>query len=322
MKTPLRIAITSGDPDGIGMEIVSKALVRLKPQKNVHFFIWRSTDANSIDLKRIDRVFSRVTVGSWQEALSYPRKTHKQIVEIVSKLPAAKWVEISAQACMFGHIQGIATAPLSKTSIIHAGFKDIGHTEILKRVAATSNVHMSFIGSQFSVVLATGHQSTVKAIQGLNAKVLTSAINAAEELRSLLPREKRNLPIAVLGVNPHAGESGLLGDEETEVIQPVIEDFNKRKIAVEGPLVPDAAFLPKNWKKYSVFVATYHDQGLIPFKTVHKHQSGVHLSMGLPFVRTSVDHGTAKDIFGRNIADYRSMLESIEWCIKLGSSKM
>ncbi|MGE3758312.1 MAG: 4-hydroxythreonine-4-phosphate dehydrogenase PdxA, partial [Pseudobdellovibrionaceae bacterium] len=177
------------------------------------------------------------------------------------------------------------------------------------------------IGSKFSVVLATGHQPTKKAIENLDSKVLTSAIKAALELRSLLPKEKKNLPVGVLGVNPHAGESGLLGSEEDELIKPVIDAFRTEKSAVEGPLVPDAAFLPKMWKKYSVYVAAYHDQGLIPFKTVHQHQSGVHISMGLPFVRTSVDHGTAKDIFGRNIADYRSMLESIEWCIKLCSVK-
>lgn len=303
------------------MEIVSKALIRLGPLKNVHLFLWRSPETNKTDLKRIDRKFSRVSVSSWQEALSYPRKSNKQIIEIVSKLSPAKWVETSAQACMFGHIQGIATAPLSKTSIIQSGFRDMGHTEILKRVANVDDVHMSFIGSKFNVVLATGHLPTKKAIQSLNKKNLTSAILAAEELTELLPKQKQRLPIAVLGVNPHAGEKGLLGDEENELIIPLLESLREKRINVEGPLVPDAAFLPKNWQQYSVFVAAYHDQGLIPFKTVHQHESGVHISMGLPFVRTSVDHGTAKDIFGRNKADYRSMLESIEWCIKLCVSK-
>ncbi|MES2962733.1 MAG: 4-hydroxythreonine-4-phosphate dehydrogenase PdxA, partial [Bdellovibrionota bacterium] len=118
-------------------------------------------------------------------------------------------------------------------------------------------------------------------------------------------------------LNPHAGEEGLIGESELDVHAKALAFAAEKKIAVEGPLVPDAAFFEKNWKRYSVFVANYHDQGLIPFKMIHGQESGIHVTMGLPFVRTSVDHGTAKDIFGKDKADPRSMYQALEWAIRL-----
>jgi 4-hydroxythreonine-4-phosphate dehydrogenase len=120
--------------------------------------------------------------------------------------------------------------------------------------------------------------------------------------------------LAIVGVNPHAGEQGLLGDEEALLRQLLGAD-------VRGPLVPDAAFLPANWGLYSVYVCPYHDQGLIPFKLVHGFDSGVHMTLGLPFIRTSVDHGTAKDIFGKNKARAGSMKDAITTAIRLAKEK-
>jgi 4-hydroxythreonine-4-phosphate dehydrogenase len=109
----------------------------------------------------------------------------------------------------------------------------------------------------------------------------------------------------------------LIGNTEERVHLPVLEAARGRGLKVEGPLVPDAAFFKENWAKYSVFVANYHDQGLIPFKMIHGQESGIHITLGLPFVRTSVDHGTAKNIFGKNKADARSMKLAIDWALKL-----
>jgi len=149
-----------------------------------------------------------------------------------------------------------------------------------------------------------------------------SALESANKLRLQLPVAQQKKPIAVLGLNPHAGEDSLIGTEERDIISRALTEALKAKIPVAGPLVPDAAFFEENWKKYSVYLAMYHDQGLIPFKTVHGQKSGVHISLGLPFVRTSVDHGTAKDIFGKYKAIANSMLDAVQACIKLAKSSI
>lgn len=322
VNRPLRIAITTGDADGIGTEIVSKALQKLKPQKGVQIILWRSHKCPDRDLRRIDSAFHRRTVNSWPEALSHKEASYKEIIDIRSNQRPPVWVETCGQAAMYGHIDAIATAPLSKTEIISCGMEDIGHTEILKRIAQVDNTHMAFVGSKFNVVLATGHASVIDAISQLNDTRLFSAILAADQLVPLLPTRKIRRPIAVVGLNPHAGEGGLIGNEEVDFFNKALKKARKMEIAVEGPLVPDAAFFEENWKKYSAFVCPLHDHGLIPFKLVHERSGGVHITLGLPFIRTSVDHGTAKNIFGKNIADPSSMLESIRWAIRLSKNAL
>jgi 4-hydroxythreonine-4-phosphate dehydrogenase len=321
MKAPLRISITTGDPDGIGTEITAKALAKMKPQPGVSFFMWRSPRMAKRDLALIDRHFKRITVNTWAEALAAQPASHKEIVDINSNLAAPLWVEQSAQASHFGHIDAMVTAPLSKTAIHAAGFSDMGHTGILKRVSKTRDLFMGFIGDHFNVLLATGHFPIAEVTDLLTEARLMKAVRAADELRRVLDKKQQTKPIALVGLNPHAGEQGLIGNVEEKVHAKVLEAARGEKLNVEGPLVPDAAFFEKNWSKYSVFVANYHDQGLIPFKLIHGQESGVQVTMGLPFVRTSVDHGTAKDIFGKNKADHRSMLQALEWAIRLKKSK-
>jgi len=120
-----------------------------------------------------------------------------------------------------------------------------------------------------------------------------------------------------LGLNPHAGDSGLIGSFDDLVLKPILDRLRQEGFLIEGPLVPDVAFLKTNWKKYLAYVACYHDQGLIPFKMIHGFESGVHLTLGLPFIRTSVDHGTAKDLFDLDHADDRSMREAIKAALEL-----
>ena len=317
MKTPIRIAVTTGDIDGIGTEVTAKAFAKLRPKPGVHFYLWRSPRCPPSHLAMIDRVFRRITVTSWPEALKVTTNTYKDIVDISSLLPPPIWVETTAQASHFGHISGMVTAPLSKTSIMAAGLDDIGHTDILKRVSKSKELFMGFIGDKFNVLLATGHIPLSEVSASLTAARLERAIKAADRLRSVLDKKVTTRPMAVIGLNPHAGESGMLGSEELKVHVPVIEKLQDEKFKVEGPLVPDAGFFPSLWKKYSVFIASYHDQGLIPFKMIHGQESGIHITLGLPFVRTSVDHGTAKNIFGKNKADPNSMFLAIEWAIRL-----
>lgn len=320
MKKPLRVVITSGDMDGIGSEIVGKALKRLGPQRGVHFYLWRSPNCPRKHLKIIDSEFSRFTVNSWPEALQVST-SYKQIVDISSNLSPAHWVELTAQASLYGHVDAMATAPLSKLTIKEAGMKDIGHTDILKRVTKSKELFMAFLGRKFNVLLATGHIPLKSVSRQLTEQRLENAIKAAHTLAEMLPAKIKQRPLGLVGVNPHAGENGLIGEEELKVFSKVLPKIKRKKISFEGPLVPDFAFFEENWKKYSVYVTPYHDQGLIPFKMIHGRQSGVHITMGLPFIRTSVDHGTAKNIFGKNRADATSMQEALMWAIKLSRNK-
>ncbi|QDK36107.1 4-hydroxythreonine-4-phosphate dehydrogenase PdxA [Bdellovibrio sp. NC01] len=310
----LKVVLTTGDSDGIGFEVTAKALHKIGPQKGVQFFLWRCEDASKKYLKLIDEKFTRITVDDFSEAL---KVEGPYLVDIASDLSPAEWVEITAKACYQKKVDAMATAPLTKTSIQESGFKDLGHTDILKRISKTKNVHMGFIGEHFNVVLATGHLPINKVPKHLSFSVVAEALLHADQLRRKLAPAIAKKPIAVLGLNPHAGEEGLIGQEEL-LIFPNLKSFaQEHEIPVEGPLVPDAAFFPVNWKKYSVYVSLYHDQGLIPFKMIHGQDSGVHVTLGIPFVRTSVDHGTAKDIFGKNKANPSSMIDAIRWAIKL-----
>lgn len=310
----IKIALTTGDIDGIGFEVTAKALNHIGPQKGVQFILWRSDSVDPRYLKLIDKKWNRITVENLNEALKIEGP---YLIDISSDHAPAKWVEISAKACMQKKIHGIATAPLSKTSIQESGFKDLGHTDILKRVSRSKYVNMGFVGEKFNVVLTTAHVPINKITKHLNFTILAEALKNCNELRKKLPRGQQDKPIAVLGLNPHAGEQGLIGSEEAFLFPQLINFAKENHIPMVGPLVPDAAFFSSNWRRFSVYLALYHDQGLIPFKMVHGQDSGVHISLGIPFVRTSVDHGTAKDIFGKNIANPHSMIDAIRWALKL-----
>ena len=318
---PLRIVITTGDVDGIGTEVATKSLARYRPSRGVRFYLWRSPSCPKGDLRRLDRNFKRVTVGTWSEALRVDVENYKTLIDINSTLPPACWVETSATAGLHGHVDALVTGPLSKTSVRDAGMNDMGHTGILQRATESADVFPAFIGDKFNVVLVTGHISIDQVTVDLETRTVRKAILAADGLRQLFGSKWQKRPVAVVGLNPHAGEAGLIGDFDDQVIRPVVSELSS-KMNLEGPLVPDAAFLKANWDKYSVYVSCYHDQGLIPFKMVHGHDRGIQVTLGLPIIRTSVDHGTAKDLFGKGQAEYRSMLKAIDWGVKLAETKL
>ncbi len=314
----MKIAITTGDHDGIGLEVAVKALLEIGPQKNVQFILWRSKKSSHQNLKALNKKFQRLQVSSLQEALEI---NGTALVEIGSDLSPGHWVEETARACMKNEVQALCTGPLSKTTIKDAGFKDLGHTDILKRVSGSKKVHMGFVGDKFSVVLTTGHIAISQVSKHLSFSTLTEAILHANSLRLQMPKSQQKKPLGILGLNPHAGEDGLIGQEELFLFSELSNWAKENKILLEGPLVPDAAFFPQNWKKYSIYVALYHDQGLIPFKMIHGQDSGVHITLGIPFVRTSVDHGTAKDIFNKNKANPSSMIDALRCAIKIARLK-
>lgn len=302
------LLITTGDPDGIGLEITQKSLKKQPIPNSRPLFIFVSKGAARNWRRLGPRFKSSVIVSSLADAHDAFTQDKVKTIIIEDTRNPALWVEEAAQYC-YETGSALVTAPLSKTLILKSGLKDIGHTDILKRVTGSKNVYMTFLGTNLRVLLGSGHIPLSEVPAYWNRPRMNFALTAALKLRKALNLKK---PIGVLGLNPHAGESGLLGREEKTWLNQVLRATRN----VDGPLVPDAAFKPKLRDRYSIFVALYHDQGLIPFKTLHG-DSGVHISWGLPFVRTSVDHGTAKDIFGKNKANPQSMIDALKWAHKL-----
>lgn len=317
------LAVTTGDADGIGLEVSCKSLFTIGPQKNVRFIIYRSLNCEKKQkkyLSLLDKKFDRVIISDPVSLLDFIKnssadlkKRPSLLVDYATEDSAPAWVEHAAQLCTMRTFHGLTTAPLSKKLINDSGLSDMGHTEILKRITKSQDVYQAFIGKYFNVLLATSHIPLSRVADKIRQPdTLLRALTAANQLRLSLPKNQAKRPLALLGINPHAGEYGLLGNEESSLFAP----FCKQQKII-GPLSPDAAFLKKNWSKYSVYIACYHDQGLIPFKTIHGQDSGVHVSIGLPFIRTSVDHGTAKDIFNKDIANAASMTEAIEFALSV-----
>lgn len=317
------IAITTGDPDGVGLEVTLKALRKISVSSQVAFFIWRqgnkplSSVRKKFQLIVVNDSFFNDLACSRDQLLLLIRKNrgrHRQplIFDIQSQKLAPLWFQEAARLCRDKILDGVVTGPLSKTLIQKSGLSDIGHTEILERICQTRDLYQGYLGPKFNVVLISAHVSLKKVPSLLTQKRLEQAFRAAKELVSYLPLSRRRKPLALLGVNPHAGEKGLLGSDESRLLR----KFCRSKKMI-GPLSPDAAFLPQNWKKFSCYLACYHDQGLIPFKLVHGQNSGLQVTLGLPFLRTSVDHGTAKDIFGQNKANPNSMMDALKMALKM-----
>lgn len=315
-----KLAVTTGDVDGIGLEITYKALFQLPKRffkKNI-FYIYTHASSEKKFIKKLKQDFDYIAVldddYNSTDITQVSPSPQTEIVLIESASSPADWVFQVAELCKKKFFSAMITAPLSKTLIKNSGYREVGHTEILKRVVDGKNLYMFFVGRKFSVVLLTGHIPLSQASKELLDFKDKDLISELLKIRNLLPLHKRNLPFAWLGFNPHAGEEGILGGAEERFLSKL---FHSQKFLCSGPLVPDVAFQKANWHRYSIYISLYHDQGLIPFKLVHGQDSGVHITLGLPFVRTSVDHGTAKDIFGKNMANANSMIEAIHWAVKL-----
>jgi 4-hydroxythreonine-4-phosphate dehydrogenase len=308
-----KILITTGDRDGIGLEVTAKALASLRTSGVFQFFVF-------IDPRDLESVWARKIIKDHKpeqvsEDMLRDKVVKSRVVLVLSKSSPPLWVESATKLLIEKWADGLVTGPLSKPLIKKSGLKDLGHTDILKRLTNTKHVNMGFAGAKFNVVLATGHIGLAEVASKLNLDVLENALKNAQKLRSLLHPRLQSKPICVLGLNPHAGDDGLIGSEEDFWIKEAVRKANKALTKIEGPMVPDAAFKKQNWKKYSVFVCMYHDQGLIPFKAIHGAERGCHITLGLPVRRTSVDHGTAKDIFKKNLANPGSMKDAIKFMI-------
>ena len=296
----LRVALTTGDPGGIGPFIVEKALRKLKPQKNLQFLVWTDKSKKALKIPGFKtRVFK-----SLNQALKLDFDS-KVLLEIKKKSPFEQLNEAS-KACLKKESFALITAPVKKSLL--KGFK--GQTDLLKKRARVKEAYMSFKGSFFNCVLFTDHIPLKKI--SIRQKDLKSCLKISLQARKHLPPGKKKKPLGLLGLNPHAGEKGLLGKEEEKILTPLIKAFPDGDVL--GPLPPDTAFLKKNLKEYSFFVCLYHDQGLIPFKALHNF-GGFSETLGLPYFRFGVSHGTASFAHKKNIS-FDSFYEALKEVLK------
>ena len=232
---------------------------------------------------------------------------------------AGLFVETAARLALEGRVGALVTCPLAKEFLNQGGYDFPGHTEMLAAICGSRNFGMMMAGSGLRVTLATIHVPLAEVPVRLTAEEVARVISltcASLERDFAIPSPR----IAVAGLNPHAGESGMFGDEEERVIGPAVEQVRGRGALVHGPLPPDTVFARAASGAYDAVVAMYHDQGLIPFKLLH-FSDGANFTMGLPIVRTSVDHGTAYDIAGRGAASEESLAAAVDMARTIAANR-
>ena len=284
-----RIAITAGDPAGIGPEIAAKAAAD----------------------PRVLAVCQPVIYGPDPEAAFPPG-----VLSAEAGRAAYDAICNAVRDAQAGRVAAIATAPVNKLAFARAGLPWMGHTDLLGHLTGSERVAMMFWSEPLKVVLATVHVPLGEVPRLLTADALTSVIElAARELPRfgvLSPR------LALAGLNPHAGEDGLFGDEDGRVLKPVVEKMRTCGINISGPYPGDTVFVRASRGEFDAVIACYHDQGLIPVKLLAFGDS-VNVTLGLPIIRTSVDHGTAFDIAGKGVADPSSMIAATLLAARLAS---
>lgn len=325
------IGITLGDVTGIGPEVTLKALAKEAAAGDAHYLI--IGDAGWV--RRANQ-----QLGLNLPLADYRDKNSSDRISIFNPLPAplspdltegspaaasaaVAWLKEAAERCLRHDLDAMVTAPVSKENIIRAGHAFVGQTEFLSQIAGTDRTVMMLLGHDergrwLRVALATTH-IPIKVVAGqlTKAKIELAIEMAAKACRDLrLPRAR----VAVCGLNPHAGEGGKMGDEEQTTVTPAVLASQDRQIDAVGPLSADTLFYQALHGDYDAVVAMYHDQGLCPLKLIG-FETGVNWTLGLPFIRTSPDHGTAYNIAGKGIADPSSMISAIRLAKQLALGK-
>ncbi len=324
------IAVALGDVTGIGPEVTLKALAaELTSDPFRYLLLGDEASTRRLNEKLgLNLPLARSGAAAGERILLHDPLPEPLAGPLSPGCPAAARAALAsltdgANRCLRHEMDALVTAPLSKESIIRAGQAFVGQTEYLSQLAGAERTGMMLLGQDerqrwLRVVLATTHVP-IKLVAGqLRAASVEMAIElAAGACRDLeLPRCR----IAVCGLNPHAGEGGKMGDEELTIIQPAVEAARRRGLEVAGPLSADTLFYHAYRGDYDVVVAMYHDQGLVPLKMV-AFASGVNWTLGLPFIRTSPDHGTAYDIAGQGKADPSSMSAALQLAKRLAARR-
>jgi len=319
------IGVSCGDVNGIGTELIIKTFsdhrilehctpVIFSSNKLINFYKKSVPDAhfNYQSIKDFTKVnHKQINIfNCWEEEITI---NPGQLNETGGKY-AVKSLLAVADALHQGHIQGLVTAPIHKNNVQSAEFNYTGHTPFLQAVAGAKDVLMLLYCMNLRVALVTEHLPVKSIAQQITKEGILSKLNLLQaSLQKDFGIDKPR--IAVLALNPHAGDEGLIGNEEEQIIKPAIKDAKQDKL-VFGPYSADAFFARRSYLQFDAVLAMYHDQGLIPFKTIAVDE-GVNYTAGLPFVRTSPDHGTAFDIAGKNKADATSFTAAVFECLDI-----
>ena len=321
------IAITMGDPAGIGPEIIMKALA----QPEVHALCRPLVVGDAGRLRQAgDIVGVEIPVDALRDAGAadftdaavqcldlgcVPADLPFGQVSPVAGEAAFRFIETAVAVVQAGQAQGICTAPLSKEALHAAGHKFPGHTELLAHLTGTPEVSMMLVSPKLRVIHVTTHIGLIDAIAKIEPGLVERVIARGHDV--LVKAGIANPKIGVCAINPHAGEGGLFGrGEEAEKIAPAVAACQARGWDVRGPLPADTLFFLAGRGDYDMVVAMYHDQGHGPIKVLGL-EAGVNITVGLPVIRTSVDHGTAFDIAGTGVADERSLVEALRQAVDL-----
>ena len=320
------IGITCGDLNGIGMEVIIKTFsdnrileqctpIVFASNKLVNFYRKGATDThfNYQNIKDFSKInHKQINVfNCWEEDVTI---TPGQLTEVGGRY-AVKSLQAAMQALQEGHIQGIVTAPIHKKNVQSEDFNYTGHTPYLKAASGADDVLMILYADNLRVALVTEHLPIKDVAQTLTKGMIASKLRLLHQsLRRDFGIDKPK--IAVLGLNPHAGDEGLVGNEEETIIKPAIKEAKQQGQLTYGPYSADAFFARRSYLQFDAVLAMYHDQGLIPFKTIAANE-GVNFTAGLSFVRTSPDHGTAFDIAGKNVAEPSSFISAVFECLDI-----
>lgn len=331
MDKKLVVGITQGDGNGIGYEVIIKAFADERMLDLCTPVIYGSSKIFGFYKKQIHNIDQINT-----NVINSAKDVHAKRVNIVNCLPENVFVEPgqptaeSAKSAMTsleravediknGDIDVLVTAPINKRAMVNEGFGYTGHTEYLEKEFGVDDVAMIMVCDQLKVGVATGHIPLKEVPGKLSTELILGKLRLMQ--KSLQRDFGIDTPkIAVLGLNPHCGDGGLLGDEEKDIILPAVKAANEEGILAFGPYSADGFFGLGNYSKFDATLAMYHDQGLTPFKAL-AFEFGVNYTAGLPIVRTSPDHGTAYEMAGRDLADQRSMISSIYTAIDIFNNR-
>ncbi len=323
-----RVAVTLGDPNGIGPEVVLKSVRETHRLRMAQPVIVGSAQVLRAHAVRMENSLPDMQVAASmpdrippEELLVLDIAADESFEPVFGKVAAEagalamRSVEHAVAMCIAGEVDAVVTAPVHKEAVSMAGYTHPGHTEFIAGLAGCSRYAMMMIAEGLRVGLVTAHMPLRDVPHAVTRESVRTGIRVVHAtLRADFGIQHPK--IAVLGLNPHAGEGGVLGQEETEVIGPAIHEAQAGGLLVSGPYPADGFFGAGIWRRYDAVLAMYHDQGLAPFKTL-AFERGVNYTAGLPIVRTSPDHGTAFDIAGQGKARSESMLSAISLAVDI-----
>jgi 4-hydroxythreonine-4-phosphate dehydrogenase len=301
-----KIAITMGDAGGIGPEVAVKTAF----SKDVRNHCNPTLIGDKKVLEEAARLSGLTITGGETEIIEPFKVAHftKGAPSGETGVASFHYIKYAVERCLDGDFHAMVTAPISKEALREAGFSWPGHTEMLAELTSTSRFAMMLAGGPLRVILVTTHLPLRDVPGRITSELIYEKIELAFEGCTMLGIE--DPVVAVAGLNPHAGEGGIFGKEELEVIKPAVHKAREDGLSVVGPVPPDVVYRLAYTGKVDIVVAMYHDQGLIPLKMI-AFERGVNITIGLPVIRTSPDHGTAYDIAWKGIANPESMTEAV-----------